>query len=224
MCLTPIFPRGRSERRALIAIVSVLLCATCFATSAVADSPIIRVEEDWELVVSAPDINSHGPQVACVLSPFSHLDSHYITFEINHCSAPVYSGGGVCLQVWRGEQHFASRTYRSWQALATSGETVRWTQTMEIQDGQLVYEIVNGHSSTWGDFGGQGTLKAQVAFDVTDLAGYTPDVSIRNSGVTFASHCVQQLELKTVRAFRQDGSVVNVDVSRLVYEQADDES
>ena len=35
---------------------------------------VVRVEEDWELVVGTPDANSDAPQVTCVISPTGDVD------------------------------------------------------------------------------------------------------------------------------------------------------
>ena len=183
------------------------------------ENPIVRVEEDWELVVATPDINSDGPQVACAISPVCNLDSLYVTFELNHRTAPDCHGGGLHMQLWRGEQHETTKTFPDYDALSTEGEVVCWTQTMRLENGQIIFEVVNGHSATWGNFGGQGNLKAAVATELTGLDAYTPNVSAANSGVTYASHCVQRLVLKTVRAVKADGTVVSISLNRMVHEQ-----
>lgn len=190
-----------------------------FAVSpALADSPIVRVEEDWEMVLLTPDPNSVGPQVVCAISPVGDLNSVYATFEINHGSYPKFSGGGLNLQVWNGDSHVSTQTFPNASVLTKSGETVSWTQSMEVQNGQVVFEIVNGHSATWGDFGGQGNLKATVICSVSDLNGYSPDVSMASSGVTFASNRVASLTLKSIRAVRADGTTVSITVNQVVHQ------
>jgi len=190
-----------------------------FAISpALADSPIVRVEEDWEMVLLTPDTNSVGPQIVCAISPLGSLDSVYATFELNHGSYPKFSGGGLNLQVWNGDSHVSTQTFPNVSVLAKSGETVSWTQSMEVQNDQVVFEIVNGHSATWGDFGGQGNLKAVVISNVSDLNGYSPEVSMASSGVTFASNRVASLTLKSIRAVRADGTIVSITVNQVVHQ------
>ncbi len=173
------------------------LCLTSLACGD--DNPVVRVEEDWELVLATPDVNSNGPQVVTAISPFGNLNALYVTFEMNHRSAPDSAEGGLHLQVWRGEEHLATHDYPECDELATTGEVVRWTQAVELQSGQIIFEIIHGQSTTWGPFGTQGNLKASLACDLTSLASYTPEVSTKNSGVTFAGHCVRTLKLTSVR-------------------------
>ena len=182
-----------------------------------ADSPIIRVEEDWELVVATPDANNDGPQLSTAMAPLSNLNSYYVTFELNHQSSPDFSRGGLHLQVWNDDRLVTVRTFPNLNVLSTAGETVQWTQRIDVQDGQLTFEIVNGHSHTWGDFGGQGNLKATVSSGVSSLDDYTPNISTANSGITFAANRVGSLVLKTVRAYRQDGTIVTVVLNHAVH-------
>ena len=208
---------GHLGLRFFVAGMSVVLVACLTAPSSASNSPVVRVEEDWELVVATPDVNSVGPQVACAISPFGHVDSLYVTFELNHRSAPDSGGGGLHLQVWKGDYRVATRDFPDADAMETEGEVVRWTQTMSIQSGQVVFEVVNGHSVTWGNFGGEGNLKATVDSLLSNLNYYSPSVSTSNSGVTFASHCVHSLVLKTVRVYREDGTIATVSLNHAVY-------
>ena len=61
---------------------------------------LVRVEEDWEMVLGEPDFNSCGPQVACTLSPLGDIDGTHFTLEINHRSMPYWSPGGITLHHW----------------------------------------------------------------------------------------------------------------------------
>lgn len=188
------------------------------AVPALAESPIVRIEEDWEMVLLTPDTNSVGPQVVCAFSPVGSLNSVYATFELNHGTYPNFSRGGLNLHVWNDDAHVTTKTFPNASVLATSGETVRWTQRLEAQNGQLIFEVVNGHSATWGEFGGEEHLKAVVASSITDLNGYSPELSVSSSGITFASNRVASLKLKTVRAFRADGTVVSVTLDKIVHQ------
>ena len=205
-------------RRSLALLIASLLLVTSAPQAWGADSKLVRIEEDWELVVDNPDVNSFGPQVACAFSPFADLNHLYVTFEVNHRGAPVTSGGGLHLQVWHDDEHVESKAFPDRSVLATPGEVVRWTQRMQVQSGKIVFEVVNGQSSTWGEFGNRGTLKAEVECDVDNLNGYSPQVSIDNSGTTFGSHRIRLLILKSVRAVREDGTVQSVQLNHIVHQ------
>ncbi len=205
-------------RRSMALLVTPLLLAVSATQACGEESKLVRVEEDWELVVDNPDVNSFGPQVACAFSPFANLNHLYITFEVNHRSAPATAGGGLHLQVWHNDEHVATEAFPDHSVLETPGEVVGWTQRMQVQDGKIVFEVVNGQSSTWGEFGNQGNLKAEVDCDVDNLNGYSPQVSIDNSGTTFGSHRIRLLVLRAVRAVREDGTVQSVQLNHVVHQ------
>ncbi|MHB8970367.1 MAG: hypothetical protein ACYC3X_12750 [Pirellulaceae bacterium] len=171
------------------------------------DSPIIRVEEEWALTVGTPDVASNSPQVVCAMTPFGSLGGLYMTFEINHRSDPEYVSGGLNMLVWSGEQRLVTKSGTNLRDLDAAGEQIYWTQAMEVGEGQLTFEIIRGHSTTWGEFGCEGSLRASVATSLSDLSSYTPGVSVKHSGVTFASGCVNKLTLKSIRYYRADGTV-----------------
>lgn len=180
---------------------------------------IVRVEEDWELVVSTPDPGTDGPQVICVSSPVEGMGSLHANFELNLRSLPTFAPGGLQLQVWNGETPVGHGQAPNTAVMQTPGETVRWTQTMQVSGGMLIFEIVGGSSATWGSFGGQGYLKAIVATSLADLAGYSPQVSARYSGVSYAGNRVASLVLVRVRRIDQNGQVVEDNTPRVVHQQ-----
>ena len=170
-------------------------------------SAIVRIEEDWELVVGEPEPNLVAPQVTCVMAPTQTLDGLYLLFDVNHQNHPDFVAGGVQLQVWNGDSTLLERKYPNTLAMAQPGETVVWTQAMAISGGSLSVEITNGRSATWDVFGDEGYLKAAVATDIANLNGYSPDFSIANSGVGYASNRVTSLVLKRVRYYTDSGAL-----------------
>src|SRR3989337_1098241 len=95
--------------RGFLALLLVLAWAS--TTKADSSSRIVRVEEDWELVVATPDPDSDGPQVACVISPVGDLDSVHAAFELNNQSLPSFVPGGLQLQIWSGEMPLSQRKF-----------------------------------------------------------------------------------------------------------------
>lgn len=199
---------------------TVFMMVAGWAAVGAAQSPaLVRVEEDWELVVAAPDPGSAGPQVTCTLSPRADLAGVYGTFEINHRSLPSFQPGGLQVQTWNGDQPLAQSPVPASGVMSTPNETVRWTQVMRLAEGRVVFEVVNGTSTTWGSFGGQGYLQLSVPTSLTNLGGYSPEVSVRNSGVGFAGNRVQSLVLKRVRYQLSNGMVLEDGTARVVHPQ-----
>lgn len=178
---------------------------------------VIGIEEDWELVVASPDANSTAPQVSCTISPLSHVSSLHAAFELNHQSQPEFTAGGLQLQVWNDEQPLSSRKFPTSGVLDTDNEVIRWTQSLTLEDGTLTFEITDGTSTTWSNFGGQGYLKASLTTNLENLNGYDPDISVENSGVAYAGNRVTKLVLKRVRATLASGEVIEDTTQRVVH-------
>jgi len=192
--------------RSVLAFV-LILAATNVAW---AQSPVMRVEEDWVLVISLPDIANDSPQITCSMSPASNLDGIYAAFELNHRSLPDYQAGGLQLQVWNGENLVEQVSSAHNGVCNTENERIDWTQSMSIVDGSLVLEVLQGSSTTWGAFG-SGTLRYTVPAPVADLSAYHPLVSVRASGVGFGANRVQSLVLKRVRYYDGNGNLLGTD-------------
>ena len=170
------------------------------------ESSVAYVEEDWELVVDQPATSNNGPQITCSISPLT-MDAAYAALDINYHTQSDYVSGGLQMHAWNPSQPIVTATFPASGMLNTSDETITWTQTMALRDGLLRFQVVNGQSQTWGAFGGPGqaiTLTARLE----NLNGYDPQVSLDNSGVSFASNRVRSLTLQAVRWFDGAGRLV----------------
>jgi hypothetical protein len=203
--------------RGLLGLVCVVSWAGIVSADTVAT--IVAVEEDWELVIATPDPDTTGPQVICTLSPHCTMTGLYATLELNHQTVPDFYPGGLQFELWNGEALVTERRAPTQAVLSHADEVIRWTQKMELADGMLNFEIVDGSSTTWGSFGGQGYLKAAVASNLESLNGYNPAVSVENSGVSYAANRVQSLVLKRVRLITADGEVLEDTTPRVVHQQ-----
>ncbi len=201
-----------------LSVVLVVAVLTCSST-VMAHPQIVLVEEDWELVAGPPDPDTDAPQVTCVISPTGNVDSYYAAFDLNHQSLPEFVPGGLQLQIWNDDVAESCRQFPNGAIMAIPGETVRWTQRMQLSEGTLAFEIVNGSSATWNAFGGQGYLKASVNTTLTNLNGYTPSVSVENSGVGYAANRVQSLVLRRIRLITSTGEVFEDNTPRVVHQQ-----
>ncbi len=194
--------RGPVLGMAVIACGMWVLSAEAQATG----PDVARVEEDWELVVNDPDPNNNGPQVTCSISPLS-IETAYAAFDINYQTQPDYSAGRLQLHVWDPNNPIVKKDFPVSGMLSQAGETITWTQTMTLVEGHLRFKVVNGQSATWGNFGGD-SQAITVYTRLADLNGYDPGVSLRNSGVCFASNLVTSLTLKAVRWYDASGAMI----------------
>jgi len=209
--------RPRLARLLLVSLLAGLFSCLWTAVAGAQTSPyVVRVEEDWELVLAEPDANNNAPQVSCVTSPMAGLESLHAVLSLNHQSLPEFIPGGIQLQVWNHETPQVWRKFPNAALMAHPGETIRWTQSMQLADNMLTFEVLNGNSTTWGAFGGQGYLKASVPTTLADLNAYAPEVSVNNSGVSYAANRVQSLVLRKVRLVMSTGDVLEDDTPRPV--------
>lgn len=198
----------------------VLVISAFIANTALAEWPnIVRVEEDWELRIGDPDWEVDAPQVACLMSPVGNVEWYHASFEINHQSQPEFVAGGLALQVWEGEVPYQDRSVTNFAIMSQTGETVTWTQSMRLLSGQLVFEVLNGTSQTWGNFGAPNGLRTVVPTSLANLNGYDPAVSISDSGAIYGGNRVDSLVLKRIRIHTADGHVYEVPVEAQVHVQ-----
>jgi hypothetical protein len=182
------------------------------------------VEEDWELVVGQPDVSTGAPQVVSVISP-GGLDDVYAALEVNYASLPDYVPGGIQLQLWSGEQLLRTKKDPSPALLDQENEPVSWTIEMRVSTGdwdRITFEVTAGQAEAWGLFGDTGYLRGSWWSHLENLNDYSPEESVENSGVHYASNRVQSLTLLRVRYHQRDGDVFEDDTPRVVFEQSDD--
>lgn len=185
---------------------------------AAADPLIVRVEEDWRVEVGEPEPEDHAPQIVTVLSPVGDLEQEYSVFELNHATYPEYTAGGMQLQCWRRDGLTGFGSTPQWQRLHHHNEVVTYTSVMKLDGPFLEFQITDGTSQTWSDFGGNGYLKTRFSTTLLNLNEYSPEVSVANSRVAFASHRVRKLVLTQVRYYGLDGLIATDETTRVVHE------
>ncbi len=161
---------------------------------------IIRVEEDWELIVSTPDPNRDSPQISTWMSPTKSLGGDYFGVDINHAQRAGYAGGGFQTKRMNSSQLIDDRCGNIGVKLQVEGETIRWTQLLAVIEQDVVFAVKNGTSGSWGDFGGPETL-LRIPFLQGNLNDYDPNLTCESSGVGYALNRVASLKLLRVRLY-----------------------
>lgn len=168
---------------------------------------IHRVEEDWELKVSSPDPQYHIPQIVTVFGPTNaHFDTHAV-FELNHGTMPSFAQGGMQLQVWYGSWLTGYQSRLSPTQLATPNEIIKYTTSTAISGEYLVLRVHQGQSATFGNFGGEGTLRIRMFTLRRDLNPYEPGNSLRHSRVTFGANRVSYFRRNAIRVYDDQGNL-----------------
>jgi len=215
------FTRQRSKVGRFLPLWSVAVGAfvvLAAAVSATRGADIVRIEEDWKLVVQNPDPDTFAPQVTTTLSPKGNLDSLYAVFDLNLRALPSYVAGGMQLQLWNGTDPIESVKSNTGSLLENNDETVTWTQRMSVADGVLSLSIVDGNSQTWGDFGAGQSISVSGSINLTNLNQYDPAVSVANSGIGFAANRVSSLTLVRIRAYSAEKLEAEDDTARVIYQ------
>jgi hypothetical protein len=198
---------------ALAACLSASVLVSLATVRAQAPAPIVdQVQEDWTLVVATPDQSAVGPQITTCLSPVSDGSSAFVAFDMNYREFPRFAAGGLQVQVWSNKDILSTSSLGT-ALFATTNETVTWTQRMSLGGGKITYDIENGQSTTWGQFG-QVDGDLAVSFDTTlsDLSRYSPDISASKSGASWQSNRVTSMTLVQVRYY-SGGQLVATDTS-----------
>jgi hypothetical protein len=93
---------------------------------------------------------------------------------------------------------------------------------MDVEDGVLTFEVKNGSSETWGEFGRIGWFKLSQATQLSNLDSYDSNTSVNNSRVGFASHRVKKFARTKVRYYSADGLVSTDETERVVHQHVSD--
>lgn len=208
------------KTRILSLAASALLTVAASSVATLADAQTVsspvpdQVQEDWQLVVTTPDALAVGPQITTVMSPDSGANSPFIAFDLNYHEFPFFYPGGMQVQVWSGNNVLDTAS-QGYAVLNTQSETITWTQQMYVSQGTLVYDVDNGQSTTWGQFGQGDYLQVSYPTTLTDLGAYDPNVSAKRSGVTWESNRVSSLTLLRVRYYSK-GQLISTNTNPIV--------
>jgi hypothetical protein len=182
---------------------------------------IIRIEEDWVLQINDPDAGNDAPQIINVLSPTNLLDDLHGILEINHSTAPDYQAGGMQLQLCKNEDQLSWKTHANNARLQTDNEIITYTIVMEVANGNLAFSIINGNSTTWGQFGQAQNLQvASATTTIQNLEGYDPQTSVTQSEIGYAANRVAMFALTKIRYYDANGLVNTDSTERIVHSQS----
>lgn len=170
--------------------------------------PILRVEEDWEVVVADPEPENDLPQIVTVFGPTDAAFGTHTVFELNHGTLPDYTQGGMQLQVWWSNALVGYKAQFAPVELHVVGEVITYTTVTRLNRSEniLTMEVVNGHSVTHGNFGsGDGLLRLRMYTFRDHLNPYNPNNSIAYSRVTYGANKVNRFVRKAIRFYDEDG-------------------
>ena len=82
---------------------------------------------------------------------------------------------------------------------------------MSLSGGSVNVNVVNGQSTTWGNFGqGEGSLGVSLSSSVSDLSSYQPTYSVSKSGASWQANRVTSMTLLRVRYY-SGGQLISTD-------------
>lgn len=180
------------------------------------DPPAIdRIEEDWRLIVRNADVPAAGPQITTTMSPGPAIAHPDINFNLNYRDGERVLAGGLQVAVFQNSQLLGSVESGS-AVLSRDNETITWTQRMQLSDEAITYRVIAGHSTTWGDFGGD-DLGITFASGLSDLGEYSPTYSTSKSGIGWQADHVDSMTLVSVRYFAGNTLVSTDSTEKVVH-------
>ncbi|MCG3126526.1 MAG: hypothetical protein CHACPFDD_01362 [Phycisphaerae bacterium] len=199
-------------------------CLSLLASASSPSDPVLRIEEDWTLVLNEPNEDRLSPQFHTVMSPRGDTDSFFgqvlwnyrETYDVQ--DGTTFAAGGLQLQGWNGLSMTARKSVGSSQ-LSVYAETIRWTQVLETDGSTLTFGIDNGQSVTWGTFGREMRITSSAA--VSDLNSYSTSTSVDNSWITYGANRVERMVITEVRRYGPNGMISRDTTQRVVYERED---
>ena len=186
------------------------------AVSTAAQEPsVVRVEEDWKIVLTEPNVTLDSPQFYTVISPFGNLDSYYAQVHWNYRELPKFFAGGLQLQAYSGDKLLFRKSLGTGKLINVS-ESCTWTQVLVKTPKGLTFKIGNGNGSTWGPFG----MRLDIRAYVPNLNGYSSALTAKYSGISFGSNRVKYLGITKVRRYSKSGLISTDGTPKVVFKQA----
>lgn len=78
---------------------------------------------------------------------------------------------------------------------------------MQIHEGIVTFDVMDGQSNSWGSFGGAGWLRQSIHTGRPNLNAYRPEVSLAESEIGYAGNRVASLTLLRIRWYASNGKV-----------------
>jgi hypothetical protein len=203
--------RATIEMAALAFAAAPMIRGVCRADTS---SAATRIEEDWTLVIGTPNTVNHSPGVKMIMSTQGDLLGYSADYTINYHKEgdpAAFTAGGYGIELCSPNQTDPVITAGpSKDLLNTKGETLTWTQRLDLSNGKLTFSLWNGTSTTWGTNSGQ-ILSVSAACTLTDLSNYDPTFSVAQSGPIWWPNRVTSLTLTEVRYYGANGNLINTD-------------
>ncbi len=168
------------------------------------EDSIVRIEEDWEMLVNAPDSRFDSPQASTTLSPGGRNGGLSFLVNINHGATPEFSPGGLQLTTIHGGAPTISKRLLKGQQLKKDGEILKWTLVVQRAESGLYVGLLNGNSETWGKFGGA-TSFLHIPYEqagITSLEDYAAEDSTKKASIHVQSRHTSRLRLRRVRLYQ----------------------
>lgn len=204
-CSTVLCPAIRKLAGYLTA--ATLVAGLSFGQGIAEERQLVKVEEDWEVLITEADDASSSPQIINVIAPGQSLTGPYAMVEVNHSTFPYFSEGGLQLQGRRGDSLISAQSFASGQTLRHDYDRLKYTIGLRQYEDNLLLIVKNVASKSWG-----GNLKNDVmllAFprENFSLSDYSPEFSVSASSVHVGAHRVASMYMTKSRKFYSDDTV-----------------
>jgi hypothetical protein len=181
----------------------------------------VRVEEDWEIIIKEPSPATDSPQLSVVFGPSDPETKTHAVFELNHATQPSYLKGGMQLQCWWGEELVDYRNQHHPSDLHVNNEKITFTTATQTGNNKILMEVLRGNSTSFGAFGGDTSLRAQVNLAKADLSDFDSNYSLQHSGCGWGKNRVAKFSRKAIRYYDKNGALAAQNTTERVIHQLD---
>ena len=204
--------RGLCARRVGLLLTGLCLASASNSLQAEEERTLIKVEEDWEALITEADEDSCSPQIINVISPVQTLSGLYGMVELNHNSFPTFNEGGIQLQGRTGEDLNWARSFAYDRRLRHSYDRLQYTVGLRVlqeeyfDNADLLLIVKKVASKSWGNLNNDVMVLGLRMEDAT-LDDYSPEFSVASSSVHVGAHRVASMYMKECRRYYSNGDV-----------------
>jgi len=178
------------------------------------ESPVWKVEEDWELKTYQSDPSIFSPQITFFSTPDDADTETYFQLQMNYSADNNFSAGGFQVAAVKGGSTVDEERSDQQITLSLVSDCIRWTNVMAFVNSKLLFAVKDGYGQEWGSFGGPEYLVQIEGVAADHLNHYSITSSLQSVDIGFGKNRIESIVLKRVRRFRIDGTIETVELDQ----------
>lgn len=165
----------------------------CFDSS----QQVVRIEEDWELVITDQDPFGEPPHILTVFGPADPTWGAHARFELRPGAMPAVVDDSTDHHCWWEDAPGRNAP--------VGEERISFTTSISIQGSDLEMAVIRGNSSGGRSIVDAGRLSIAVNTDRTNLNSHHGDDSLVHTCVAAGQQCVRHFARTSLRRYTTEG-------------------